>query len=479
MNILALIVPFVEKLLKAEQDLYDKPDQMALFEQTVSDASHMAAAEFMSMVYADMDERLCKSSLRDGQFTIQRQDPRTLITTVGDVTFPHTLFYDKKQKKYRYLLDEMIGLPKKEHFSTLAEAKVLYEAEVHSYQHAADSLSVGDQTVTKMTVMRKIHAIEEELPEEPELPAEEKKSCQYLYIEADEDHIARQKDDPEKGCMIGKLVYLFEGKEEVCKGKRKLIGTHYHGGLYQGSRKNQLLWEEVQHYIETHYDTEALKRVYICSDGGSWIKAGKDCVDKSVLVADRYHLMKYINRVSKLTLDEEDETKKRFYKYIYKDKLLAAKKLLTRIKNSAGHDKVIEETRAYFVNNWDAIQRAFRDRHALGCSAEGHVSHVLSERMSSRPMGWSETGSDRMCKLRCYVRNHGTEGTIDLVEYRRRKKLHALKATGTDGMIQAQPEKRYTKAQRQVMIYSEKLQASIAGDTVRKTLAIRERLNNI
>lgn len=25
----------------------------------------------------------------------------------------------------------------------------------------------------------------------------------------------------------------------------------------------------------------------------------------------------------------------------------------------------------------------------IGCSAEGHVSHVLSSRMSSRPMGWS------------------------------------------------------------------------------------------
>ena len=479
MNILAFVIPFVEKLLKAEEVFYDKPSQMALFEQTVADASHMAAADFMSMVYADMDERLCESSKRKAQFNIQRQDPRTLITTVGDVTFPHTLFFDKERNKCRYLLDEVIGLPSRERFSPLAEAKLLYEAEVHSYQHAADSLKAGNQTVTKMAVMRKVHAVEGQLPEEPELPEEEKKSCKYLYIEADEDHIARQKDDPEKGCMIGKLVYLFEGKEEICKGKRKLIGTHYHGGLYQGSQNNQLLWEEVQHYIETHYDTKALKRVYICSDGGGWIKAGKDCVDKSVLVADRYHLMKYINRVSRLTLDDEEETKKRFYKYIYKDKLLAAKKLLTRIKNSAGHDKVIEETRAYFVNNWDAIQRAFHDKHALGCSAEGHVSHVLSERMSSRPMGWSERGSDRMCKLRCYVKNHGAEGIIDLVEYRRRKKLDALKATGTDGMIRPQPKKRYTQAQRQVMIYSEKLQASIAGDTVRKTLAIREHLNNI
>ena len=479
MNILSLLIPFAEQLLQAEKELYEHPDQLAAFERSVADSSHRTAADFMSMVLTDMDERLCENSLRKEGYNIQRQDRRTLITTVGDVRFPHTLFLDKETKKCRYLLDEVIGLPAHERFSSLAEAKMLYEAEVHSYRHAAESLTIGEQTVSKTAVMGKVHRILEDLPEEAGPAEEEKKQCEYLYIEADEDHISRQKGDPEKGSLLGKLVYLFEGKEEICKGKRILVGTHYHGGLYAGSKKNRQLWEEVQRYIETHYDTEALRRVYICSDGGGWIKAGKDCIDKSVLVADRYHLMKYINRASGLMLDEEEETKKKFYRYIHRNELQAVEKLLTRIKNSAGQDERIEEIRTYFIHNWEAIRRAFHDRHALGCSAEGHVSNVLSERMSSRPMGWSERGSDRMCKLRCYVRNHGKEGIIDLVEYRRQKKREALKATGTDGMVEAQPRKRYTQAQRQVMIYAEKMQASIAGDTVRKTLAIREHLNNL
>lgn len=480
MNILALLIPFAEQLLQAEKNLYEHPDQMAAFERSVADSSHRTAAEFMSMVLTDMDERLCENSLRKEGFNIQRKDHRTLITTVGDVRFQHTLFLNHETKKCQYLLDALMGLPAHERFSSLAEAKALYEAEVHSYQHAADSLTLGEQKVSKSAVMGKVHGILEELPEEPALPEVEKKQCEYLYIEADEDHIARQKDASERGSMIGKLVYLFEGKEEIGKGKRILIGTHYHGGLYAGSRKNQQLWEEVQRYIEAHYDMRTLKTVYICSDGGAWIKAGKDYIDKSVLVADRYHLMKYINRASRLTLDEEEETKKQFYRHIYKNRLPSVNKLLTWIEDCAGQEEKIEETRTYFINNWDAIQRAFHDEHALGCSAEGHVSNILSERMSSRPMGWSETGSDRMCKLRCYVRNHGKEGITDLVEYRRRKKLESLMTTEAVGMlIEKQPAQRYTKAQRQVMIYAEKLQASIAGDTVRKTLAIRSHLDNL
>ena len=41
----------------------------------------------------------------------------------------------------------------------------------------------------------------------------EKKACEYLYIEADEDHIHRQKDGKEQGCFMGKLIYLFTIKE--------------------------------------------------------------------------------------------------------------------------------------------------------------------------------------------------------------------------------------------------------------------------
>ena len=95
-------------------------------------------------------------------------------------------------------------------------------------------------------------------------------------------------------------------------------------------------------------------------------------------------------------------------------------------------------------------------------------------------MGWSETGSDAMCHLRCYVQNHGKDNVIELVRYRRQKALEDLPATGTDGMIdRVQARKHYTESRRELSIYWERLQTSIGGLTVRKTLAIRNRLNEI
>ena len=191
--------------------------------------------------------------------------------------------------------------------------------------------------------------------------------------------------------------------------------------------------------------------------------------------------MKYINRVARYTLDEEGITKGRFYKYIYKNKLLATKKLLTRIRNHCeGSDRAVEDCRTYLVGNWEYIQRAFHDKYVLGCSAEGHVSSVLSERMSSRPMGWSETGSDRMCKLRCFIRNYGREKVIDLVNYRRERELERCVATGTDGLIDELQKKKYTAKQREAQRYAEALHGTLAGNsTVRNILVIREQIGNI
>ncbi len=58
-----------------------------------------------------------------------------------------------------------------------------------------------------------------------------------------------------------------------------------------------------------------------------------------------------------------------------------------------GQAKSVERCRTYISNMWGAIENRRRYyQEAVGCSAEGHVSHIYSDRMSSRPMSWSEEG---------------------------------------------------------------------------------------
>jgi len=477
------IIPLLQKLttglLEAQDTFNTHMDQFPEFEQAVVGLTNQMAAEFLGVCLTAADDLIREHGRSRSEYKVQRKRQRTLISSVGDITFTHTLYKDTEGHT-RCLLDELIRLPDKERFTTMAEAKILHEAQVHSYQHAAESIKSGSQTITKATVMNKVHAVEEDLAGIDPKP-EEKKQVRYLYIEADEDHIHSQKDDEAEHGYIGKLVYLFEGKEEVCKDRMKLVAPHYFGGLYSGAGRNAELWEEVESYIRDHYDQDYLKCVYVSGDGGGWIKSATSHISHSKFVADRFHLMKYIYSVARCTLDDREATIGRFYKYIYNNKPVAARKLLTRIQNHCDKsDRAVEECRTFLMNNWDAIQVAFHDKHVLGCSAEGHVSCIYSERLSSRPMGWSETGSDRMCRLRCFVNNYGSGKIIDLVKYRREREIFKLAATGTDGQIAESVRKHYTPEQRNARSYIDCIQASLPmNSTARKAISIKEQISMI
>lgn len=128
---------------------------------------------------------------------------------------------------------------------------------------------------------------------------------EYLYVEADEDHIHKQEKNgtEKKDSMIGKLLYLYEGQEKK-DGWKKLKNIFYLGGLCSGGDANRHLFERMQEYIDTNYESRYLKAVYISGDRGAWIKAGAEYIEKGVPVLDKFHMMKYINKAANQMLDE-------------------------------------------------------------------------------------------------------------------------------------------------------------------------------
>ena len=484
MDTLSLLSEFLENFASAKENLYEAPERFAEFEKTTCDLSHMLAAGLLAITLEEMDRDISDSSLRKKRFTVQRHRKRTLISSVGDITFERTMFWDTQENRYRCILDEILKVPSREKLTSFNEALMLSEAAVHSYQHAADAASAGAAKVSKTTVMNKVHAIEEELPETGGEPLQKKK-CSVLYVEADEDHIHRQKDKEHEGCMIGKLAYVFEGKEDLCNGRRALVEPHYFAGLYEGKDQNQCFWDNVERYIEDHYDMESLERIYLISDGGTWIQTGVDTLYKCKAVIDKFHVMKYINRASNLAGEKADECKQMFYRHIYKNRKSAVRDLINRIgmmhPGEERAETALNQCLTYFENNWKAIHLAYANKDIPGSSTEGHVSHVLSERMSSRPMGWSEVGSDRMCKLRCYIKNNGAEKVLNLVKAARVKECQQeYAATGTEGLLATAPKRRWSKEQREAFRYVECIQTNLESRfSARKKLAIRTHLSGI
>ena len=113
MDIVSLIRSYVEGLLEAENRFIEHLDSFPELEKTVVELSNRMAAGFLGAVLTTADDLICESGIRKKEYTVQRKRMRTLISSVGDVTFTHTLYKDK-QGQTKCLLDDQIRLPDRE-----------------------------------------------------------------------------------------------------------------------------------------------------------------------------------------------------------------------------------------------------------------------------------------------------------------------------------------------------------------------------
>jgi hypothetical protein len=99
--------------------------------------------------------------------------------------------------------------------------------------------------------------------------------------------------------------------------------------------------------------------------------------------------------------------------------------------------KTVQEASRYMLSNWKGIRNQYEADYA-GCSAEGHVSHILSSRLSSRPLGWCKTGVDQMARLRVFIANGGK--VYDLFIKRKKAVIKEAKAIKVDQEIMKKRE---------------------------------------
>ena len=367
--------------------------------------------QILSEIVEECNTMLEDSVKRKLHWQIKDRSEKHLLTSLGSISFTHTRFEHKTTGETAYLLDRILGLSPHARLSEDVKASLLEEAAQSSYEKASQ-LSGGEGRVSRETVMRHVHRIH--APSYKKEDSGVKRRVKYLYVEADEDHIALQfhkkkgdikrwKGHGDNGQIV-KLVYVHEGYEETERKRKQLKEVVYFGGLYSG-KENEKLWREVKEYIEGRYDREAIERIYFQSDGGSWMKKGIEMLGGSYVV-DEFHMKKYVKRMIRVTGEEGQEEE--VLKYLERGE----RKKLKEWAEEKGKGleekkrKRLEESVGYLEKNWKGIRmRIKREEGVMGSSTESHIGHVLSARMSSRPMGWSKEGAGKLSELRIYWKN--------------------------------------------------------------------------
>lgn len=360
------------------------------FQRKLKEKLNNLGAEVCQEVLEASDQHLRENKHKREGWNIERQDPKTVVSPFGEVTYTRTYYRHKQTAKYAYLVDEKAGFTPHTRIDPALKADLVehstelsYRKSVHESSRHAQGAEVSAQSVLNAIRSSGLHKVADE-DEKP------RRRLKTLYIEADEDHVSCQDGTN----FIAPLIYVHEGKENG-----RLQNPHYFSG-----KDPEALWDEVIDYIHDSYEAENIEKIFIAGDGASWIKWGCELIPGSIFLLDRFHLTKYIKAATVPHKDLEKE----MWKAINDCSLSSVREVLKKANKrakTANKLEAVRKCRTYMINHWEGIEAYKKHPEALGCSAEAHVSHILSARLSSRPMGWSKKGAYQMARLRVVKAN--------------------------------------------------------------------------
>ena len=462
-------------------DFFENPNDVASFVNNVKEEALRFACAFIGDAFEELNSLIKSSSSRKSRWEVVRNDQKSMLTSIGEISYTKTLYKNKNTGSRTYLLDKYLDIEENARLTEDAEACILEEAVQTSYRRGGEAASILDK-VSKATVKNKLHSLT--FPEQP--IASEKKQVQYLYIDADEDHVPLQffesKGDiipDEKGRKYNnvpvKLAYVYEGIRPVApkSNRYELINPHYFSGVYEG-KSNEAFWDEIAEYIEQNYDTENIERIYLNADGGSWIRGWKSSIQGITTVLDEYHINKYLTKMTSHLWDSKEDARDKLREIIRGGTKAQFDEETELLKEYTDDEKTINrinDSLKYITSNWMAAKlRLRRESGVVGSSTEGHVSHVLASRMSSRPLGWSRHGAHQMGQLRAYSWNKGN--MLELVRFQ--KEAHRLNNENEHKVLVREilsSDNRHKPNGK----YYDKIQCSLPAQA-RKILAIRENI---
>lgn len=394
----------LQKFMKKVGETFSSFEMFDDLVQRIRKNTDQLALDLMTVYFEWLDEEIKENAHRKKDWVVERLgDKNGILTEMGTLYYQRRYYASKKGAGYSHLVDECMGITSHQRIDLGLKDELVKTATDISYEKT--TRSVGRENVSKQTVKRLIHDFESDLIKHEVIPdcPEEKKKVKYLYIDADEDHVS----------VIGKrrteqkLVYVYEGiAHNETENKRELVAPYYMTGV-SGTE----LFREAYEYIRNNYDLNELKRIYVQGDGANWIKAGVNIIPYSRYVLDKYHMKQQIRKCA----GPDEELRDRLGDALMGGDVDELDVVMNDVLDGAKEEKKEEIIKnfKYFYDRFDGIKAySDSDEYLVGCSAEGHVSHLLSARLSSRPLTWSVLGSDNMAKFRVCIKNGGSVSEI-------------------------------------------------------------------
>lgn len=277
-------------------------------------------------------------------------------------------------------MDAALGVSSYQRISESVGTEAVTAALTDSFSKAA-MISANGQ-ITKQTVMNHVR----KCCPAGNVSTGEIKSVPVLHLDADEDHVPMQ-DGSNR--MIP-IASIYEGLRVVCGKKnprRECINVFHHSE----SEITEDFWDNVYDEVTKRYDLRNTE-IYVHCDGAAWIQRASEVFPGCRFVLDNYHKNQYVKRLFTGCKANECREARRLVREAFQTENYAALKEAGEqlLAHAPEHQKAITESLAYLLEHLHSICIRNTDEEAQnGGATEPHVSHVLSSRLSSRPLGWS------------------------------------------------------------------------------------------
>jgi len=324
--------------------------------------------------------------------------------------------YQDQDGKYRYLLDELMGMDKYRHTTFAVKEIACRLAGEMPFRKSAEilnsttSIDLSHQTIHRLvqevlaTSLGDADRSTAWFEDAGELPQSKNMQADRLMIEADGVVLPLQREQARKAEV--KLGIVYEGWQKVGKDRYRTVNKTYYADVANTDR----FWAGMTLKLHQRYDLEGTQYV-VGGDGAAWIKEGAD------YFGGRYQLCRYhLNRALCHALGHDRKTLRSVQHQCSQGNFETA---IAELKQEAGKSqndkpKDIRQVIRYMISNASGLKgyREYMPQHDSSLrrtgAIEGNIDKLIVRRMKNQGMSWSPQGIRRMLWLRINIR----EGTL-------------------------------------------------------------------
>lgn len=388
MNILSLFNSFVNHF----NNILNNNITFHELESKIYDSTNNLNLDVLKDILEFIDLKYRNSKERKDTYYVQCTRSRTLITSLGLITFNKTYYRSKNKVNNKYIffsyLEDYLGIDKWAKITLKAEVNLINNAIDNSMSWASTN-TIPNCSVSRQTISTKVKDINYNLIEN----IIRKETPNTLYIEADEVHSNLQSRKKGNKNKVVPVILTHEGHKEDFVKKKQLKDKHY---ISSSILKTDKLWNETYKYLDNRYDLDKVNYLFISGDGATWIKGYDEAFPNAIFVLDPFHYRKALNSIFKkdplITSIADD--------YLRHNKPNEFKQLISvQINLYPDQIKQIIKFQNYLLNNIEGIINQHHPKYKCPCSMEGHISNYYAKRLTSRPHAYSNDGLENTVQL--------------------------------------------------------------------------------